>query len=172
MIGSPTENIKNLGTPVRYKMGADFYYSLEGFTLSGELISTSTKLTDVAKDSLKIWSAFKPDLSSGYVGDELKALFYYTTLQYDITPQLFVFGSYSSWENTQEAAVKNPAIGISGGLGYKLTEQAVLKLQYQENKIDGEEYSTPVSPLANLGDAKYKMDYKSTFLMLGVSIAF
>ena len=179
----------DFGAPVRYKIGADLSYSIEGFTLLAEYIQSSTKLSSTQKDSLNAWSQLTTDLSllsqhqrflkeGAFSTNNIDASFMFASLQYDITDKLYAYGTYSRLANNKILRISddNPIVGIGGGLGFRASDQVVVKLQYQNTEVKAKEKTSTVSTLTQAGKVpvttSYALDYKSDLIMFGVSVAF
>lgn len=117
-----------LGTVPRTRLGADLSLAYAGFTVEGELIRVVHD-EDVA------------DLS-------MDKLFYYGSLQYDFTDQVFGYVAYSSLaaknaEGSGFGLPPFPEVKLStytAGAGFRPTFNVVLKAQYEHFALDANEF--------------------------------
>lgn len=117
----------------RIRLGADFSYSIAGFTLEGEFISVGYSLTDDQKKKIETIGSTPP--ASFSLGTSLDKMFYYATLIYNISPDLYVYGSYTAMNDKSSRFWENDFAGISGGIGVRPIEEIVLKAQF--SRYDG-----------------------------------
>lgn len=178
IVGLP--NLKDFGTPVRYKLGGDLSFSMYGFTLMAEAIYSTTTLSESQKDSLWLWSNLTPTFNSaGHFKAEsaedmnLNALFYFVLLQYDITDQLFIYGTYNSWYNNENeyTSQDKPLTMLGGGLGFKATDNVVIKGQYFQASIPSKSIDVNLAP-GVVSPVAYDLEFNGSYITLGVSVAF
>ncbi len=117
---------------VRTKLGVDFNVSQFGFTLTGEMIMTTLGLTDDNKKVLKATST----ATKGIVGDEADKLFYFVSLKYALTDELFVYGMYNYFQDKLSYNTYEGLKSISGGVGYSPLQNVTFKAQYFNNTAD------------------------------------
>lgn len=116
---------QEFGNIPRTRIGADLSYYIAGFTLAGEVIMITEDLTDE-----------QTALVESFGFENLDKMFYYALLQYDITDNLYAYGLYNYIEDNFAPFIAEGATGISGGLGYRITDEILCKAQYQQISID------------------------------------
>ncbi len=109
------QNEVGLGNVARHLIGADLSFSLAGFWFEGELI--------LAKHDLDI-----PNVS-------LDKKFYYGTLGYDLTEQLFGYLSYNYIEDDLGMAKDGLDAYFVGG-GFRPNDAIIIKVQYTKIKLN------------------------------------
>lgn len=147
----------------RHKLGADLSYSIAGFTLTGEVVSVgfadqaelegklkglSSKLekegntiTDAMPDGEQKTSLQQLFKKGRGVGDKMDRLFYYTTLNYDVTDDLFAYVGVSSLIDKVTTSINDGVNTEYIGGGYRFTPNTILKFQYIHFDIDAALYS-------------------------------
>ncbi|MGE5315898.1 MAG: hypothetical protein ACM3Q4_14485 [Acidobacteriota bacterium] len=150
----------DLGDLPRYRIGADIQATAGGFTLSAEYMATHTTVPKAAQDSIDRWHAADP-----YgVGAGFQKKFYYVTLQYDITDELFVYTMYDYLNDEHNPFYfgMDGYYGYSIGGGYRVNDSVVLKFQAVNNKGRynvGEE----VDPIRDYDEYQYMIGASMTF---------
>jgi hypothetical protein len=121
----------DIGDINRARYGADLYYKIWNFELSGEYLIVKNFVPSAIQDSLNLWSSQDPY----FIGNSLDKKFYYATLLYNITDNLFC---YVMWDYLNDEI--NPYyFGLDGyygyhfGGGYNINDNIVLKFQYNKN---------------------------------------
>lgn len=115
-----------LGEVPRIRIGADLSYSIAGFTLDGELILVDEQLSDSQQQRLDSISA----IPTSTVGSETKKTFYYATLAYNISSDLYAYVQYNNLIDKYSKSFSDGAANFAVGAGYRPVEQVVLKVQY------------------------------------------
>jgi hypothetical protein len=134
----------NPGDVSRTRIGIDAQYTVGPLTIAGEALLVNYALSRAQQDSLAAWSkpvanpARAADLSVGGIGDNLNKRFFYGTLQYDFTENFYGYATASYLEDNFSTVFKNGVLGYGGGLGYRLIDQVVVKLQYQHISLNSE----------------------------------
>ena len=136
-------DVADLGSMTRYRFGADFSITVGKFSLAAEYLVTKTITPQTIQDSLDVWHAAAP-----YdIGNSFRKYFYYATLQYDVSDQLF---AYAMYDNLMDET--NPYYfgldgygGVSIGAGYRVNDLLILKLQFQNNFARFEDNSGTIS---------------------------
>jgi hypothetical protein len=150
----------NLGDLGRTRFGADAQVTVGSFVLSGEYLVTHTTVPQAEQDSIDVWHAADP-----YgVGGGFQKKFYYATLLYNVTDQIFVYGMYDYLNDEH-----NPFFfGMDGyygyhvGAGYRPNDAVVLKIQGIHNK-GRYDVGAEVDPVR---------DYDEYQLAIGASLTF
>lgn len=150
----------NLGDLNRHKIGADLQASFGNWSLSAEYMVTQTTVPKIAQDSIDTWNVADPNA----IGKGFQKKFYYVTLQYDVTEELYMYGMYDYLNDDH-----NPFFfGLDGyygyhiGAGYRLNEAVVLKLQGDHNRARFD-IGTSATPIR---------DYSEYQLSAGISMTF
>jgi hypothetical protein len=134
----------NSGDVIRTRLGVDVQYNIGPLTIAGEAILVNYTLSQAQRDSLAVWSrpvatpTRAADLSVGGIGDNLNKQFFYGTAQYDFTESLYAYATISSLQDNFSTVFRNGIVGFGGGLGYRLIDQVVLKLQYQRISLNSD----------------------------------
>jgi hypothetical protein len=141
----------------RQRYGADFSASWNGFTLTSELLLTTTSLTQEQKDSLEVWA----NIPNSQVGNNFDVKSYFVSLQYDATQKVSVYGMYELYnDNFMPFLIGIDGYGgWTGGVAYHCTDDIVLKGQYARLLY---------TFLTEVGD----VDLTDTYIVAGLSIAF
>ena len=180
-------DIADLGEFRRTRIGADLEIKFAGFTLSGEYMQVRSNLDNkymmdplqgdsvniLVKDFLK--KAYDND--AVFIGNSLDKDWMYLTLQYNPTPETFVYAMYDKLNDKTDPYYfgKEGFYGITLGGGYNVNDNVVLKAQVIKNfckfdnppLIDGEPSSYPY-PNKNY----VVTDYTEMYFVLGASISF
>jgi hypothetical protein len=152
--GTQTESFGDLN---RQRYGADFSASWNNFTLTSELLMTTTSLTQEQKDSLQVWA----NIPNSQVGINFDVKSYFVSLQYDATQKVSVYGMYELYNDNFMPFLLglNGYGGWTGGVAYHLSDEIVLKGQYARLLY---------TFLTEVGD----VDLTDTYIVAGLSIAF
>ena len=97
-------------------------------------------------------------------------LFYYGTLGYNFTDDLYGYGTYSYMEDKGDDVLGTGMTGYILGLGYKLMDSVVLKASYTTYSIEEGSFPYVINPQLPPLDVNVQLDYKA--YQLGVSILF
>ena len=124
----------NFGNVPRTKLGVDLNVSKFGFTFSGEMILTTLDLSDAHKDTLK--SLQSGMFTKGIINEDTDKLFYYTTLKYNFTDEVFVYGMYNFFQDKMIYNTQEGIKSMSGGIGYSPLPNVTFKAQYFHNQSD------------------------------------
>lgn len=79
-----------------------------------------------------------PDELFGFFGDSFDKMFYFVTLQYDITDDIYVYGMTSSISADEIYYLSDGLTNYSGGAGYKPVPFVVLKAQYSTFELNSQ----------------------------------
>lgn len=133
----------------RTRLAMDLNYSVFNFFLDAEYISVNldTKNTSVDYDKS----------------------FYYGTLGYNFTNDLFAYCNYGFLKDGSHPIRKGGVKSISFGGGYKIIESVVLKASYTNYSADNA-YQTVIDPKLPAVNAVGKVDYK--LYQLAISVLF
>jgi hypothetical protein len=97
---------------------------------------------------------------------DLDKLFYYGTLEYDFTDQIFIYVNYSCIEDKGNDIFKDGFFEFMLGGGYRVTNEIVLKVQY-ENLSTGNDAKMMIGPGLPLADVELKVNnYSVAFSIL------
>ncbi len=151
LAGKPVE--KSLGDIPRLRLGADLQVSLSSLTLTGEIISVQHSLTEEQNNLLKQWSRPQiPGVTRSYaIGSGLDKLFYYATLNWDITEDVFVYGSYSNVYDEANNKLNKDDNGlnlISIGGGIRINDNIVIKTQFSDYRFSNDLGNAQVNMLS------------------------
>lgn len=170
----------NLGDIPRMRLGADFSFNYGPVTLTGEVMVNQSKyeddrtvtFTDVYDNDLEKtmtldeFFKYAHGQNKMFIGEGLDKLFYYVTLQYNLTDEIYGFVMYDYLKDEIDPYF----FGIEGykgialGAGWNVNDNVVLKAQYQfnqalyENTLDYVNYE--------------ETEYREHFITLGTSISF
>jgi hypothetical protein len=100
----------------RIRLAFDFGYSIYGFFFEGEYISVKMDSKNSTQDMDKY--------------------FYYGTLGYNLTENLFFYGTYSHMKDNADVKFQNGATGYYFGAGFKPIESVVVKAAYSNYYAD------------------------------------
>jgi len=133
----------------RTRIAFDLGYSTSGLFFEGEYILVKLNPKNTTKD--------------------LDKLFYYGTLGYNITDDLFAYGSYSYIDDQNNNTLASGMKGVIFGAGYKVTDSFIIKGGYSTYFADS---SFPLVLNQNLpaANTNVKIDYK--LFQLAVSVLF
>lgn len=133
----------------RTRLGFDLGFSAYNFFLEGEYIGVN--------------------LSSENTTQDLNKHFYYATLGYNITDQLFAYGSYSYMDDKSNTTFNDGMKAVIVGAGYRPIDSVVLKAAYSNYYIDTS-FGVTVDPRIPPVNSKFDMDGK--IYQLAVAILF
>jgi hypothetical protein len=149
-----------LGDLNRYRFGSDFDFKFNNFELSAEYLIVKTVTPASVQDSLNLWSLLDPY----FIGNSFDKKFYYATLLYNFSDELFGYVMYDYLNDSVDPYY----FGLDGyygyhlGGGYYLTDNVIFKVQFTRNFArfnTGED----VIPIRNYSENNYTV---------GVSISF
>ncbi|MFZ4619280.1 MAG: hypothetical protein ACOYNS_01875 [Bacteroidota bacterium] len=122
----------NLGDLNRMRYGADITISLNNLTIAAEFLQTKTALSSVNQATLNQWHAN----DSYYIGNGFDKLFYYVSATYYFTDELYAFGLYDYLDDKADPFYfgVNGYYGMSGGAGYHVNDNMVVKVQCSRNQ--------------------------------------
>jgi len=122
----------NLGDLNRIRIGADVTITLGDLTIAGEFLQTNTDVSASNQTILNQWNAN----DSYYIGKGFNKLFYYASATYDISPEAYLFAMYDFLDDKADPFYFGIEgyYGISGGGGYHVNENVVLKAQFTRNQ--------------------------------------
>jgi len=133
----------------RTRIAFDLGYNFYNFFFDGEYISVH----------------LTPDANAG----DMDKLFYYGTLGYNFSEQVFAYGSYSYLKDEGNNILKAGMKGIIVGLGYRPTSAVVLKAGYSNYNANSS-FPTVLSPV--LPPANTTVDLNVDAFQFAVSILF
>jgi hypothetical protein len=133
----------------RTRLAFDLGYTFMNFFLDGEYISVKLD-------------------PKNYVRDQNKQ-FYYATLGYNISDDLFAYGTYSYMEDNDHDVLKAGMKGIILGAGYKPTDALVLKAGYA-NYLAENSYQLVINPALPAVNTNVDLDIK--VYQLAISVLF
>jgi hypothetical protein len=110
-----------LGAVPRRRLGGDLSFQVGPVSLESEIVSTEEVLKDAQLQTFQTIARMNPLL-----GTELKNLFVYGLIMYDITEQFYAFTGAEYLQSHGNSLTR----GYWLGGGYRPIEQAVVKLQY------------------------------------------
>jgi hypothetical protein len=134
----------------RTRLAFDLGYSAFNFFFEGEYIAVMLDSKNTTEDQDK--------------------LFYYGTLGYNFTDDLYGYGTYSYMKDKGDDVLGTGMTGYILGLGYKLMDSVVLKASYTTYSIEEGSFPYVINPQLPPLDVNVQLDYKA--YQLGVSILF
>jgi hypothetical protein len=171
-------NLADLGDMGRMKLGADLSFKIYGFTFAGEVLACNTTIPDKNVTIKNIYNnnqdtvmkikdfldyANKKDKM--FIGTGFDRLFYYVSLKYNPTEDIFVYFMYDYLDDKIDPYYFGTEgyKGFSIGAGWNVTKNIVLKAQFQRNNAKYEN---------TFDNINYTLsDYHETFIAAGVSIS-